>query len=119
MAEIRRFAAALGAESETLFGLAGIGDLILTCTDDQSRNRQLGLALGQGLSADEAVKKVGKTVEGMNAAPIVLQRAQAMNVEMPIVEQVCKILFSGYDPRESVQALLCREQKAEIKAPSA
>lgn len=119
MAEIRRFAAALGAESETLFGLAGIGDLILTCTDDQSRNRQLGLALGQGLNTDEAVKKVGKTVEGMNAAPIVLQRAQAMNVEMPIVEQVCKILFSGYDPRESVQALLCREQKAEIKAPSA
>jgi glycerol-3-phosphate dehydrogenase (NAD(P)+) len=115
MAEIRRFAAALGAESETLFGLAGIGDLILTCTDDQSRNRQLGLAIGSGLNIEQAVEKVGKTVEGMNAAPIVMKRAQAASVEMPIVEQVCKILFEGYDPRESVQALLCREQKAENK----
>lgn len=118
MAEIRRLAAALGAETETLFGLAGIGDLILTCTDDQSRNRQLGLAIGRGLSVDNAVKEVGKTVEGMHAAREVLLRARQANVEMPIVEQVCKILFEGYDPRESVQALLCREQKAEIRRPA-
>jgi glycerol-3-phosphate dehydrogenase (NAD(P)+) len=118
MAEIRRLAAALGAEAETLFGLAGIGDLILTCTDDQSRNRQLGLAIGRGLSVDDAVKEVGKTVEGMHAAREVLLRARQANVEMPIVEQVCKILFEGYDPRESVQALLCREQKAEIRRPA-
>jgi glycerol-3-phosphate dehydrogenase (NAD(P)+) len=118
MAEIRRLASALGAESETLFGLAGIGDLILTCTDDQSRNRQLGLAIGRGLSVNEAVAEVGKTVEGMHAAREVLQRAQQAGVEMPIVEQVCKILFQGYDPRESVQALLCREQKAEISHPA-
>lgn len=118
MAEIRRLAAALGAETETLFGLAGIGDLILTCTDDQSRNRQLGLAIGRGLSVDDAVKEVGKTVEGMHAAREVLLRARQANVEMPIVEQVCKILFEGYDPRESVQALLCREQKAEIRRPA-
>ncbi len=118
MAEIRRLAAVLGAETETLFGLAGIGDLILTCTDDQSRNRQLGLAIGRGLSVDDAVKEVGKTVEGMHAAREVLLRARQANVEMPIVEQVCKILFEGYDPRESVQALLCREQKAEIRRPA-
>jgi glycerol-3-phosphate dehydrogenase (NAD(P)+) len=118
MAEIRRLAAALGAESETLFGLAGIGDVILTCTDDQSRNRQLGLAIGGGLKVDEAVKQLGKTVEGMHAAREVLLRAHQVKVEMPIVEQVCKILFEGYDPRESVQALLCREQKAEIKHPA-
>jgi glycerol-3-phosphate dehydrogenase (NAD(P)+) len=118
MAEIRRLAAALGAETETLFGLAGIGDLILTCTDDQSRNRQLGLAIGRGLTVDGAVKEVGKTVEGMHAAREVLLRARQANVEMPIVEQVCKILFEGYDPRESVQALLCREQKAEIRRPA-
>jgi glycerol-3-phosphate dehydrogenase (NAD(P)+) len=118
MAEIRRLATALGAETETLFGLAGIGDLILTCTDDQSRNRQLGLAIGRGLSVDEAVEEVGKTVEGMHAAREVLLRARRVAVEMPIVEQVCKILFEGYDPRESVQALLCREQKAEIRRPA-
>ena len=113
MAEIMRLASILGAEPETMFGLSGMGDLILTCTDNQSRNRQLGLAIGSGLKVDEAVSKVGKTVEGMHAAREVLLRAQQAGVEMPIVEQVCKILFEGYDPRKSVQALLCREQKAE------
>ena len=113
MAEIMRLANVLGANPETMFGLSGMGDLILTCTDNQSRNRQLGLAIGSGLTVDEAVVKVGKTVEGMHAAREVLLRAQQAGIEMPIVEQVCKILFEGYDPRKSVQALLCREQKAE------
>ena len=113
MAEILRLSAKLGAQTETLFGLSGVGDLILTCTDDQSRNRQLGLAIGSGLSVDEAVARVGKTVEGMHAAREVLLRAQQVGVEMPIVEQVCKILFEAYDPKQSVQALLCREQKSE------
>jgi len=113
MAEILRLAASLGARPETMIGLSGIGDLILTCTDDQSRNRQLGLAIGRGLTVEQAVKQVGKTVEGMHAAREVLKRAQQAHIEMPIVEQVCKILFEGYDPRASVQALLCREQKAE------
>ncbi|MDC9724684.1 MAG: NAD(P)-dependent glycerol-3-phosphate dehydrogenase [Gammaproteobacteria bacterium] len=118
MAEILRLSASLGAETETMFGLSGIGDLILTCTDDQSRNRQLGLAIGRGLTVEQAVAEVGKTVEGMHAAREVLMRAQQAGVEMPIVEQVCKILFEGYDPRESVQALLCREQKAEANTPT-
>lgn len=118
MAEILRLAASLGAQTDTMFGLSGIGDLILTCTDDQSRNRQLGLAIGSGLSVEDAVIKVGKTVEGMHAAREVLLRAEQASVEMPIVEQVCKILFEGRDPRESVQALLCREQKAEALGPT-
>jgi glycerol-3-phosphate dehydrogenase (NAD(P)+) len=113
MAEIMRLAISLGAQTDTMFGLAGIGDLILTCTDDQSRNRQLGLAIGRGLSVEDAVKEVGKTVEGMNAAREVLLRAKQAGIEMPIVEQVCKILFEGQNPRESVQTLLCRQQKAE------
>ena len=113
MAEISRLAASLGAQTETMIGLSGMGDLILTCTDDQSRNRQLGLAIGRGLTVEQALTKVGKTVEGMHAAREVLMRAQQAGIEMPIVEQVCKILFEGYDPREAVQALLCREQKAE------
>jgi glycerol-3-phosphate dehydrogenase (NAD(P)+) len=113
MAEIMRLAVNLGASTETMFGLSGIGDLILTCTDDQSRNRQLGLAIGRGLTVEQAVAEVGKTVEGMYAAREVLKRASQLGIEMPIVEQVCKILFEGYDPRQSVQALLSREQKAE------
>jgi len=117
MAEIMRLSASLGAQDETMFGLAGIGDLILTCTDNQSRNRQLGLAIGRGLTVEQAVAEVGKTVEGMYAAREVLIRAQQAGVEMPIVEQVCKILFEGYDPRKSVQELLCREQKAEASNP--
>jgi glycerol-3-phosphate dehydrogenase (NAD(P)+) len=118
MAEILRLAENLGAQTETMFGLSGIGDLILTCTDNQSRNRQLGLAIGRGLTVEQAVSEVGKTVEGMHAAREVLQRAQQLGVEMPIVEQVYKILFEGNDPRESVQALLCREQKAENSHPA-
>jgi glycerol-3-phosphate dehydrogenase (NAD(P)+) len=118
MAEILRLAAQLGAKTETMFGLSGIGDLILTCTDNQSRNRQLGLAIGRGLSVEQAVIEVGKTVEGMYAAREVLIRAEQAGVEMPIVEQVCKILFKGYDPRASVQELLCREQKAENSSPT-
>ena len=117
MAEILRLAENLGAQTETMFGLSGIGDLILTCTDDQSRNRQLGLAIGRGLTVEQAVAEVGKTVEGMYAAKEVLKRAQQVGVEMPIVEQVYKILFEGGDPRESVQELLCREQKAENSLP--
>ena len=113
MAEILRLASSLGAQTETMIGLSGIGDLILTCTDDQSRNRQLGLAIGRGLSIQDAVTEVGKTVEGMHAAREVLTRARQAEIEMPIVEQVCKILFEGYEPRQAVQALLCREQKAE------
>jgi len=113
MAEIVRIAEGLGAKTETLFGLAGLGDLILTCTDDQSRNRQLGLAIGRGLSVEQAVAEVGKTVEGMSAAKVVLSRAKQLDIDVPIIEQVCKILFEGQDPRESVQELLCREQKAE------
>lgn len=118
MAEILRLSASLGAQTETMFGLAGIGDLILTCTDNQSRNRQLGLAIGRGLTVEQAVAEVGKTVEGMHAAREVLMRAQQAGIEMPIVEQVCKILFEGYDPRQSVQELLCREQKAEAGSPT-
>ncbi|MFW5427130.1 MAG: NAD(P)H-dependent glycerol-3-phosphate dehydrogenase [Methylophagaceae bacterium] len=113
MSEILRLATSLGAKTETLFGLSGIGDLILTCTDDQSRNRQLGLAIGRGLTVEQAVAEVGKTVEGMYAAREVMMLAQKTAVEMPIVEQVCKILFEGYDPREAVQELLSRDQKAE------
>jgi glycerol-3-phosphate dehydrogenase (NAD(P)+) len=113
MTEILRLATHLGAKTETLFGLSGIGDLILTCTDDQSRNRQLGLLIGRGASVDQAVAELGKTVEGMTAAREVMMRAKQVGIEMPIVEQVYKILFEGYDPHQAVKELLERDQKAE------
>jgi len=117
LAEVLRLGLALGVRPETLMGLSGVGDLILTCTDDQSRNRQLGLAIARCDNVDAALKEVGKTVEGMHAAQEVLLRAKRAGVEMPIVEQVCKILFEGYDPKTAVQSLLCREQKAETNLP--
>jgi glycerol-3-phosphate dehydrogenase (NAD(P)+) len=115
MSETLRLALSLGAETETMIGLSGIGDLILTCTDDQSRNRQLGLAIGRGMTVEQAVIEVGKTVEGVHAAREVLIRAKQAGIEMPIVEQVYKVLFENAVPRQAVQALLCREQKAEIE----
>lgn len=113
LAENLRLAGQLGADMETMMGLSGVGDLILTCTDNQSRNRQLGLAIGRGASVEQAVAEVGKTVEGMHAAREVRTRAQQLGIEMPIVEQVYNILFEGHDPRQAVQALLCRDQKSE------
>ncbi len=113
MAEINRLAMALGADMTTMMGLAGIGDLILTCTDDQSRNRQLGLAIGRGLSVEQAVAELGKTVEGMYATKEVYKKAKLLGIDMPIVEQMHQILFEQYDAKSAVQTLLCREQKAE------
>ncbi|NQY51822.1 MAG: NAD(P)-dependent glycerol-3-phosphate dehydrogenase [Piscirickettsiaceae bacterium] len=114
IAETLRFATRLGARIKTISGLSGVGDLILTCTDNQSRNRQLGLAIGRGLTVSEAITEVGKTVEGIYAAREVFKRAREIGVEMPIIEQIYKILFEGNDPRKSVQTLLHREQKSEI-----
>lgn len=119
LAEALRLGLKLGAQMDTLVGLSGVGDLILTCTDDQSRNRRLGLAIARCDSVTSAIEDVGKTVEGMHAAREVLTRARQVDVEMPIVEQVCKILFDGYDPQAAVQALLCRQQKTESFGPTA
>ena len=94
-------------------GLAGLGDLVLTCTDDQSRNRRVGLALGQGKSLGEAIASIGQAVEGVKSAPEVFSLAQELGVEMPITEQVCRVLYNGISPRDAVAALLEREQKAE------
>ncbi len=112
MTEMLRLAVSLGAQTETIFGLSGVGDVILTCTDDQSRNRQLGLAIGGGMTAEQAVSEA-ETVEGISSAREVLRRAQQADIEMPIVEQVCNILFNGHNPQIAVKALLCRQQKPE------
>ncbi len=113
LAEIIRLGDALGARRETLMGLAGVGDLILTCTDDQSRNRRLGLALGRGTPVEIAVREIGQVVEGFNTAREVVQLATRYKVDMPISEQVFRVLHEGLPPGEAVHNLLTREIKAE------
>jgi glycerol-3-phosphate dehydrogenase (NAD(P)+) len=115
LAEMMRFGEVLGGRRETLMGLAGLGDLVLTCTDDQSRNRRVGLALGRGATRDEACAAVGQVAEGVYASREVYALAVKHGVEMPITEQVCRVLYEGLAPRAAVQALLQREQKAEAR----
>ncbi len=113
LAEIRRLGLALGAHSDTFMGLTGIGDLALTCTDDQSRNRRFGLALAKGIGVDAAREAIGQEVEGYAASLAVYRKGHELGVEMPITEQVYQVLYRGLDPRDAVRALLSREQKAE------
>ncbi len=111
--EIIRLGIQLGGKQDTFMGLAGLGDLILTCTDNQSRNRRFGLALGQGKSPDEARQEIGQEIEGVSAAKQTFLLAQKFGIDMPITEQTYKVLYEGLAPREAVQNLLAREQKAE------
>lgn len=110
--ELSRLGLAMGAKAETFVGLAGMGDLVLTCTDNQSRNRRMGLALASGKSIEEAAAEIGQVVEGVGAARAVFEQAQRLNVSMPIVEQIYRIVVDGVDPKDAVEALLNRELKA-------
>ena len=94
-------------------GLAGLGDLILTCTDNQSRNRRLGLALGQGHNIDSAIAQIGQEIEGVSAAKETYLLAQKFNIDMPITEQTYKVLYEQLDPLTAVENLLSRETKSE------
>jgi glycerol-3-phosphate dehydrogenase (NAD(P)+) len=114
LAEIMRLGIKLGAQPETLMGLAGVGDLVLTCTDNQSRNRRLGLALGQGKDKDAAIAEIGQAVEGAKSALSIGKLAAQAGVEMPICEQVYRILYEQLPPRQAVQELISRDLKAEF-----
>lgn len=113
LAEIIRLGVALGAKTETLIGLAGLGDLILTCTDNQSRNRRFGLSISQGTESKDAMKSIGQVVEGKRNAELVVTLARNLHVEMPIAEAVCQILAGKLTPRDAMQELLAREIKSE------
>ena len=107
----------LGARPETLMGLAGLGDLVLTCTGEESRNRRLGLALGRGEELEAALTEIDRVVEGVGAASEVMRLARRHGVNMPISEQVHGIIHRGWNSAEGVRRLLAREQKAEHPAP--
>lgn len=113
LAEMMRLGSALGGHFETFTGLAGLGDLILTCTDDQSRNRRFGLALGKGKNAILAEKEIGQVVEGKRNAELVVQLAHKNKVEMPIVEAVWQILQGKLTAKQAMQDLLTRATKTE------
>jgi glycerol-3-phosphate dehydrogenase (NAD(P)+) len=113
LAEITRLGEKLGGRPETFMGLAGLGDLILTCTGDLSRNRTVGLKLAQGRMLADVLAELGHVAEGVNTAAEVLRLAQRENVDMPITSAVCSVLFDGLPPGKAVEALLNREPKAE------
>ncbi len=108
LAEMTRLGVALGARPETLMGLSGIGDLVLTSTDDQSRNRRFGLMLARGVGVEQALADIGQVVEGYFAARAVHQVAERERVEMPIVDQIHAVLHQGRDPQAAVVALMRR-----------
>ena len=113
LVEMTRLGVALGARQETFMGLAGMGDLVLTCTDNLSRNRRMGLALASGKSIAEAQEEIQQVVEGVTAAEAVHEVAERMNIEMPISYQVYRIIHEGASPREAVGALMGRDLKSE------
>jgi len=113
LAELMRLGEVLNVRSETLMGLSGVGDLILTCTDDQSRNRRFGLALGQGKSVSEVLADIGQSVEGIVATEVAYNLAEKHKVSMPIVEQVHSVINNMASPSDAVSVLLGRSSKSE------
>ncbi len=113
LAELTRLGLALGAKQETLYGLAGLGDLILTSTDNQSRNRRFGLALGQGQTIDEAAKQIGQVVEAVRNTKEVHALAEKIGVEMPIVDAIYQVLYQQLPPKKAAELLLSRDLKQE------
>ncbi len=113
LVEMTRLGVALGARRETFMGLAGLGDLVLTCTDDQSRNRRFGLAIAAGHSIEAAQKTIGQVVEGVLAARAVREVAARAQVEMPICEQLYRVVHEGLAPKAAVKELMSRALKPE------
>jgi len=106
--EMTRLGIALGAKKDTFMGLSGMGDLVLTCTDDQSRNRRFGLALGRGADIEQAREEIGQVVEGYYAALAVHRVAQRLGVQMPIVEEIYKVVYEGANAQQAVVTLMRR-----------
>jgi glycerol-3-phosphate dehydrogenase (NAD(P)+) len=113
LAEIIRLGEKLGANPETLIGLAGLGDLVLTATGDLSRNRRVGLLLAEGLDLPGILAKLGHVAEGVYSAPTVLARARGAGVDMPITAAVVEVLEGRLTPREALDALMGRQAKSE------
>ena len=110
---MRRLGVAMGHKSETFYGLAGIGDLIVTATSEHSRNNRCGQLIGKGYSVEDAVAEVGMVVEGLNALPAVLKLAEQYNVELPISSALGKVVYEGAEAKEIGHSLMTRTRKSE------
>jgi len=113
LVELTRLGVALGAKESSFMGMAGLGDLVLTCTDNQSRNRRFGLALGRGKGIEEAQVEIGQVVEGYRNTEEVYHLAHRVGIEMPICEQIYYVLYQGKDVKEAAMDLLSRSKKGE------
>ena len=113
LAELSRLGVALGGQKETLYGLSGLGDLIVTCLSEHSRNRKAGKLIGQGKSLDETKKEVGMTIESIDNIEVAYELGKLHNIEMPIVEAVYGILYKGLKPEDAVKMLMNRARKSE------
>ena len=114
LGELTRLGVTLGGKKDTLYGLSGLGDLIVTCLSEHSRNRKAGKLIGQGLSLEETKKEVGMTIESIDNIEVAHELGKLHNIEMPIVEAVYGILYKGLKPEEAVDALMNRARKNEI-----
>ena len=115
LAEMMRLGVRLGGARDTFMGLAGLGDLVLTCTDDQSRNRRLGLALGRGHTLADAQRSIHQVIEGVLASRAVCAVAERQEVDMPICREVFRVMHEDKPAREAVQALMGRELRSEAE----
>lgn len=113
LAELTRLGVARGGCADTFTGLAGVGDLILTCTDDQSRNRRFGLGIGAGKPREQICREIGQEIEGIHTVRELYSMSRELNVEMPITEQVYRVVHQGHDPQSAVRDLLGRDPRAE------
>ncbi len=115
LTEIARLGVAMGANKETFAGLAGVGDLIVTCTSMHSRNRRAGILIGQGVSPEAAMEQIGAVVEGYYASKSAWELAESLHVEMPIINGAYEVLYRNADPSQIVRNLLIRNKKPEIE----
>ena len=113
LAEISRLGIALGGEKDTFYGLSGLGDLIVTCLSEHSRNRKAGKLIGQGKTLEETKKEVGMTIESIDNIEVAYELAKINNIEMPIVQMVYDVLYNKLDPKKAVEILMTRERKSE------
>ena len=113
LTEMKRLGVEMGGESETFYGLSGLGDLVVTCSSEHSRNRKAGKLIGKGMNLEEVKKEVGMTIESIDNIEIAKKLSEKLNVSMPIVETVYSILYNGLDPNEAVKVLMTREKKIE------
>ena len=118
LSEITRLGLAMGAKAETFSGLAGVGDLVVTCLSRHSRNRRVGEAIGRGQTLEEALSKLGMVAEGVRTTRAAVDLGRERGVELPIIEMVHRVLFEGHDPHEAIQMLMTRPPRAETRGAS-